>query len=264
VVVVFMIGRPPVASAETLSHFRFEDVPLGLHSAWDNSEGARPDGVSSPFNSVVNTSDVFDPVIPATGVPNTASVQLNGSQAIQIGGGNDYDIGTGSLTVEAWIKSDGGVGYPMVAVGKTSYGTKHNGWSMIVFDDGRLEWEVRGPGSESIVIKEPAGLLDGQWHHIAGVMDRDEQEIRAYVDGALLGTPEPWTLGDVDLDGSQATFIGRRDGSWPNYFKGSIDEVRITAAALAPSAFLVPEPSTFILLSIGALGLIVFGRRKRR
>ena len=57
-------------SAATLSHFRFEETPLGVHNSWSNSEGPGPAGTSKPIGTVSNTADVFGPVVPESGAAN--------------------------------------------------------------------------------------------------------------------------------------------------------------------------------------------------
>ena len=69
---------------------------------------------------------------------------------------------------------------------------------------------------------------DGQFHHLAGVLDAPEGECKLYVDGVLVGT-------DIYVDGTTSfggadLIIGGYDGS--NYLGCEIDDVRIYTRAL--------------------------------
>ena len=141
----------------------------------------------------------------------------------------------------------------MYSVSKTSYADKASGWLLGVSDSAEdvVEFQVRRGGSEEVFTRGTTDVLDGQWHHIAGVLDRTANELRVYVDGNLDGTPTVWPFGTANLDGVQDTYIGRRDGSRANFFSGAVDEVRISNVALDPSEFLVvPEPSALSLATI--------------
>jgi hypothetical protein len=76
-------------------------------------------------------------------------------------------------------------------------------------------------------------------------------------------------LGPLDPAYSPGLGIGNLQSSnldpfYSQHFDGMIDEVRISDVALTPDQFLnVPEPSTFLLLGIGAISLLAFGRRRR-
>jgi hypothetical protein len=76
-----------------------------------------------------------------------------------------------------------------------------------------------------------AGMLNGSWHHVAGVTSATEG-MKLYVDGALVRS-EPAQTRNILYDQGQDLFVGR-DGngsaSWD--FDGNIDDVRIYDMAL--------------------------------
>lgn len=61
--------------------------------------------------------------------------------------------------------------------------------------------------------------------------------------------------GDWDA-GNWTVGRGLWNGGHGDRAYGFIDEVRISAAALTPDQFLIPEPATMILLGLGAMGLL--------
>ena len=85
-------------------------------------------------------------------------------------------------------------------------------------------------------------LTDGQWHHVAYVMERSVSQtdtnnwFRLYVDGvrqtkAAAKCTQP-------LLNNNRFYMGARGTQGIDYFTGKMDDIRITGAALAPSAFL--------------------------
>ncbi len=123
---------------------------------------------------------------------------------------------------------------------------------------------------------------DGEWHHMAFVVDNDTTDsfFSIYVDGTAIDV-DPGTVGvqtTLTMTGKgianltqQTTnyrqrFLGRFAGG--TNLEGVFDDIRIYDHALTAQEVtaltLVPEPSAFALAALGLLGLLGFGRRKRR
>ncbi|HUT91492.1 MAG TPA: LamG-like jellyroll fold domain-containing protein [Thermoguttaceae bacterium] len=76
---------------------------------------------------------------------------------------------------------------------------------------------------------DPAQVLDGAWHHCAGVFDG--RTVRVYLDGKEIGSmerPGALTTGSV-----APAFIGSSNGSG-EYFQGALDDLRVYKEALSP------------------------------
>jgi len=74
------------------------------------------------------------------------------------------------------------------------------------------------------------GYADGQWHHVAFVVDASGGWL--YVDGALKAS-RGWTGAPGAASTIQELSIGRYPGTTKPYFPGSIDDARIYNRALS-------------------------------
>jgi hypothetical protein len=256
-----------MAGATTLGYFRAEDGPGSSHSTWVNSANASTPGTSTGSSPVQNSTEVFGSVVPLTGAANTGSYYLDGTNAIQIGGSSDYNIGTNDFTIEFWFRTAGSSAAHPIVISKSSYATSHLGWGASIEDHNRdyIGGGVKsGIGDTGVGGLIPEDVVDNNWRHFAMVLDRTSGEFREYLDGELRIT-DAWIWGDADVISTQSVYIGRRSGSTvPGHFAGYIDELRISRAALQPSQFLnaIPEPNTALLLGIGLSALAV--RREKR
>jgi len=144
-----------------------------------------------------------------------------------------------ALTLEALINPSSGA---WVIAGKQFGGCCANSYQLEMLG-GVLNFNISDLGANHHVASMTAPSPGSGWHHVAGVWDGSE--MRVYVDGVLGGTT-PFA-GSIGYD-ANPVIIGADDdgGGQPGccYFVGSIDEVRLTAAALDPSAFLIGGATT--------------------
>ncbi|MBN1509362.1 MAG: discoidin domain-containing protein, partial [Sedimentisphaerales bacterium] len=97
--------------------------------------------------------------------------------------------------------------------------------------DGALLFEVNGPGGGTNLCPAPFTLPSG-WHHVAGVIDSANMELRLYFDGALAGQAPTDTL-PSDIGETTQNWLGRSQYTADAYFDGSIDDFRIYNRALS-------------------------------
>lgn len=146
------------------------------------------------------------------------------------------DFGDRSWTVECWIKPD-------IDEAKDSYGLlgslMGNGRMMIlsIVDGKRLQFVLNaGPNHSAGASSNDIGgtLYDGQWHHVAAVVDRARNgELRLYLDGEEVTAAQaaqpliPTTDGGrvwIAIGASMRWYVGSEHA-----FRGLIDELRISA-----------------------------------
>jgi Concanavalin A-like lectin/glucanases superfamily len=104
-----------------------------------------------------------------------------------------------------------------------------------------------------------ASFADGRWHHVALVYRHNTpagtNTVQLFVDYTMLaaasGTASPVAWGNFPIYIGAGNFPGGQDnGQFRRNFDGSIDEVRISNVALAPSEFVMIPPGQFALVGI--------------
>jgi len=103
------------------------------------------------------------------------------------------DPGHKSFTASLWFKYSQIEGDKML-IGKSSSGPnnmQYGGWE-IRSEGSRLEMQVsyrdRLMQNNAAIIAQADALVDGQWHHVAMVIDRENNQLRGYLDGTALIT----------------------------------------------------------------------------
>jgi plastocyanin domain-containing protein len=129
----------------------------------------------------------------------------------------------------AWVKTTGTQYGIVMSWGAEQAGQK---WMFRVESGGGIGVGVWGGYSVSQSV-----VNDGQWHHVAAVLEDDGTptvaEIRFYIDG-VLQTALPSNTQSIETASSQDVRIGAYEnaGNLVSYFSGLMDEVRIYDYAL--------------------------------
>lgn len=109
-------------------------------------------------------------------------------------------------------------------------------------DTGVARFWIQDNAAVSSYVDSTVLVNDGNWHHIAAVIDRAANELKLYVDYVNVTTKANTTTQDIVPNGYMA--VGGFHGYNSRNTSGSIDFVKVTRAALTPSEF---------VLSLGAL-----------
>jgi hypothetical protein len=148
--------------------------------------------------------------------------------------GDALDMGTQSFTLEAWVKADAtDETQKIINKGLTNAGTTYAGYHLRI-QGGELEFQVRDVTDAYYTVTVSAPAV-GEWHHVAGVLDRTSDSLLLYVDGTLADSEPIGSLGSLDTDVPLALGALERGSGHPNseYFDGSMDEVRVLDWALS-------------------------------
>lgn len=164
----------------------------------------------------------IDTVAPIYGA---ASMGFNNLGTVTAPGNPALDLGGGSYTVNAWIKTtyNGNQGIFNVSTVGAGFGIR--------LSLGNIQWSQDGGGTGSYQITFPYD--DGVWHHLEFSYDSTTNIQRVYVDGAIQAIHGPTVL-TIAYDGTPinigSSFLGEK-------FRGNIEDILVTKAVrhLGPS-----------------------------
>ncbi len=166
------------------------------------------------------------------------------------------DFGTGSFTIEAWIRLNGNQPDYSGIVSKASSEGQWVGCQLVIVDQ-RFAVEVE---NESTLIGVNDGLIgttklnDGRWHHVA--MVRSSNNIKLFVDGFQEANVTNPAISS-NINSPDPLLIGAERGS-NAFFNGSIDEVRIWNAARTEEELLANRLTTLNLCSPSPQYLVAY------
>lgn len=180
---------------------------------------------------------------------------LDGTSACVAADSARVAVPQGAFTIEGWLRGDD-------FTGRRGFlnNTESSGFGIFV-NDGRPSFVVHLDDKYATAQAPGRVLRDHVWHHVAGVFDGEE--VRLYVDGKLAARAAgkgartanklPLYIG-ADPDGN---------GLPVSFFKGRIDEVRVSrgaryvSEAFTPARRFAPDTDTLLLLHLDrAVGVI--------
>jgi hypothetical protein len=211
--------------AGQILHWRF-DEPDGT-IAIDTSGAMHP----GTYIGVVGTPAPSNLVASIGGMnPRSRTFARGNRQAVQLANAPGDLTPTAELTVSAWYRATS-----VDTSGATLVSQGNN--YMIRLRPTQIEFAKRTTTAQGTTVLASAlatvpGMLNGSWHHVAGVTSAAEG-MKLYVDGALVRS-EPAMTRNVLYDQGLDLFVGRDgNGSAAWDFDGNIDDVRIYDMALS-------------------------------
>ena len=162
-------------------------------------------------------------------VDNLNYLEFDGADdRVTIPASDDFNIGTGDFTMEAWFKGDeaGQVAHPQLMASRQSNGFLfgfHNRWN-----GSAHKIPYVGMGRFNYIVSDNVpNMLDGEWHHFAATRSGDQ--LNYFLDG------EPWVSFTLYEDPAQVSissgidlWVGHDSRSPGNTaFEGAIAEVRL-------------------------------------
>ncbi len=138
-------------------------------------------------------------------------------------------------TFAAWIKPTAYGDYrPIIEKADPGYAGEID-CELRIKPDGKVDWYVStvgGPYGVLVSITSNSSVTLNVWTHVAGVIDRANNQIRLYLNGNLEGTV---SMGGSDArNNNRVLRIGNQNSNQAvRYFQGALDEVRIYDRALS-------------------------------
>jgi hypothetical protein len=198
-------------------------------ASWSLNEasGSRADDVGSLDLSDQNT------VASTTGlIGNAALFVKSNDECLYRDSDADITGGNRSFSLSLWMKSSGtGGGGEITLATKSSWTVRE--YTIRSMGSSAWYFEVGYSGTDSVTAGGVISLEDGEWHHLVGVFDQPDNEVRLYVDGELFATGDFSGHTAVSDSGTKFILGGLRQTS-SNFgtYDGALDQVDFFEAAL--------------------------------
>jgi hypothetical protein len=150
---------------------------------------------------------------------------------VEVANNDSLNFKANDFTISAWVKSTSTeTGNNNGIVYKKTTGMPYDNGYRLNMPNGTFNLRI-GDGEEYDELVTNSGYNNEKWHHVAGVVKRDD-ELRIYVDGISRANKSTTLTGDIDntLNLGIGTLIA--GGSKYHLFYGSINDVRIYDRAL--------------------------------
>jgi hypothetical protein len=168
------------------------------------------------------------------------AIKIDGATGrVEVPDSDILDIGVNSLTIECWLNttsSDRHTYSRIVSKGNFSWTA---GYIFQLYSQGQPAISISDTGNVAIYAAARGAVVnDGRWHHIAGVVDRDNNEARVYIDGKAQEIELPLgqaaaDVGDIgDITNANKLAFGCDDQQVRELVEGLYDELRIWNRAL--------------------------------
>lgn len=187
--------------------------------AWTAAGGAQIDTAQFKFGEA---SGLFDGAGDYISTPNSA----------------DLDFGTGDWTIDCWVRRDGTKAYPQI------YGA-HNtvGAIGLYFGLGNSDNKVRVVWFNTEKVLTAGTIADLTWTHVAVV--RYGNTVKVYINGTADANTDNCTGDSINSDGAGAV-VGRLSTNVDDYYwKGWIDELRVTKGLARWTSNFIPQPMQY-------------------
>jgi len=148
-----------------------------------------------------------------------------------------------NLTVEFYMKTTTALNEQLLELGPSGTDANNKGSFDFYYqgagDFGKLyAWYVPSTGNNQHI--SPAAVNDGNWHHVAMVIDASKAGTASYVTVYLDRQTIPLTMSNNGLYNirNDRLYFGGRVGTSANFLTGELDDVRISDTALSTNDFL--------------------------
>jgi len=162
------------------------------------------------------------------------SVKVQDKTALRLGG---------VFTIEFWMKADSIDATWRSLIGKSNNTSTGKNYAVLLNSGKYLRLSYNNAGGDDIYLDTPANSVKiGQYHHVACVLDVQGGVMKIFIDGVEKATRSPQGY-PVTNNGS--LWMGRNcQGTDADYFKGALDEVRISNRVRYLSSF-TPQTAPF-------------------
>ena len=151
---------------------------------------------------------------------------------VEVANQSELNFGTGDFSIDAWVLTNDSVAVATIADKRSGTNANPLGYSLYLWN-GQLGLQL-ADNSGFNNYNSSAFVADGQWHHIAVTVDRnDTSGLRFYVDGNLVDTSDPTPYnGSLTNTGVFRIASHSYDQDTNFMFEGVVDELELFNRAL--------------------------------
>src|SRR5262245_55976417 len=149
---------------------------------------------------------------------------------INVATGAYQTFGTGPLTVECWVRLISITTGVAAFVDMKGNGSGAAGPALLA-DSTSFYFRMNTGATQVVANGAAAAITDGQWRHLVGVLSRGPDELRLYLNGALIGGPVTFSAG-ANVSSTQGTGIGTDSAGSVWFLNGAMDDVAVYPTAL--------------------------------
>lgn len=192
-----------------------------------SANGILESGTNTPPVNVPPTEEVLNQIVSFDGIKDYLEIPNN----------ENLNFGTGDLSISAWVKTTSSSGIEVILDKRVETTGPIQGYSLSNYNGNLLLQLADGVGNEFTNYVSNISIADGNWHHVAVTVDRDQPDGgHWYLDGVeVVGERFNPTKRSGSLSNSKPLVIGRRSDNpgWPGFFKGEIGSVRLDKRVLS-------------------------------
>ena len=168
------------------------------------------------------------------------AIKIDGATGhVEVPDSDSLDIGISSLTIECWLNTTSADRHTYSRIVSKGNFSWTPGYIFQLYSQGQPAISISDQSKAAIyAAAKGAAVNDGEWHHIAGVTDRENNEARIYIDGQLqeIELPLGQAATDVkdigDIANTNKLAFGSDDQQVRELVEGLYDELRIWNRAL--------------------------------
>ena len=220
-----------------------------LHFDGDNNDTSTVDSSTYPIQILLNADAELSTTQYKFG---TASLYLDGTGAsatLGASNGSSFAWSNSSWGIECWVRPDSG----SLSADRMIFDS--DGVIYLQTNtDGKVVLRAKDQttGNQFLTITTTQALTVDTWHHIAAV--RNGNDFKIYIDGTSYANA---TFTNTIKTASAASTIGEYESGSSQYFKGYIDEFRITIGEAPYTANFTPAttafPNPYLITNYGTL-----------
>jgi hypothetical protein len=168
------------------------------------------------------------------------ALSFNGAtDYVEIADHPDLNFGTGDFSIDAWVKTNISTGTRTVADKRSGTNFNPLGYSLYIYNGyvGLQLADKSGFYNYNNNLDTSTSIANGQWHHIAVTVDRDDfRGLKFYIDGVLESTKNPMPYNGSLNNSSVFRIACQSYVVDPDYmFNGVIDELELFDRVITPA-----------------------------